>query len=72
MARFGQDEFKFPDEKEEKSKFKADEPELKIEIEDDTPPQDRGRKAAPPPVQHRACGTSWDQGAVWLSLRRSC
>lgn len=47
--KFEGDTFEFPDEKEEKSKFKADEPELKIEIEDDTPPQDRGRKAAPPP-----------------------
>jgi hypothetical protein len=49
MATQKFDEFEFPDEKEEKPKFKADEPELKIDVEDDTPPQDRGRKAAPPP-----------------------
>ena len=52
--QFEGEEFEFPDEKEEKTKtkFKADEDEgneVKIEIEDDTPPQDRGRKAAPPP-----------------------
>jgi len=41
--------FEFPDEIEAKAKAKADEPELKIEIEDDTPPEDRGRKAGPPP-----------------------
>lgn len=42
-----QEEFKFPDEKEAEEKVSAKE--VEIEIEDDTPPQDRGRKAAPPP-----------------------
>lgn len=47
----GQDEFEFPDEIEEKKSSKAEDQEDKfqIEIEDDTPPEDRGRKAAPPP-----------------------
>ena len=49
--KFEGDEFEFPDEKEEKSKAKADEPELKVEIEDDTPPQDRGRKPMREPVE---------------------
>lgn len=43
MAKFGGDAFKFPDEIDEK-KGKPSEPELAIEIEDDTPPQDRNRK----------------------------
>jgi hypothetical protein len=51
--QFEEEVFEFPDEKEEKSKtkFKQDEEsdELKIDIEDDTPLADRGRKAAPPP-----------------------
>lgn len=53
-AKFeGTDDFEFPDEKEAKGKFKDDEAKgkLEIEIEDDTPPQDRGRKAAPPPEE---------------------
>ena len=52
MARFGQDEFKFPDEKEAEAKGKpvdTETGELEIEIENDTPVEDRGRKAAPPP-----------------------
>lgn len=52
MPKF-EDEFEFPDEKEAKGKLKAEDDkaeDLKIEIEDDTPPQDRGRKpmAEPP------------------------
>jgi hypothetical protein len=52
MARFGQDDFKFPDEKEAEAKGKpvdTEAGEFEIEIENDTPPEDRGRKAAPPP-----------------------
>ena len=47
----GQEEFEFPDEIEEKKSAKNEDQEDKfqIEIEDDTPPEDRGRKAAPPP-----------------------
>lgn len=43
--------FEFPDEKETNTKFREDEVQEKveIEIEDDTPPADRDRKAAPPP-----------------------
>jgi hypothetical protein len=42
------DEFEFPDEKEAK-KAAAEDAKFEVEIEDDTPPEDRGRKAAPPP-----------------------
>jgi len=48
----GTDDFEFPDEKEQKASVKAsdEEEDFKVEIEDDTPPQDRGRKpmAEPP------------------------
>jgi len=52
-TQFKGEEFEFPDEKEEKNraKFKEDEPELKVEIEDDTPPEDRGRKPMKEPVE---------------------
>lgn len=54
LPKFEGEEFEFPDEKEAKEKTKASsEPlgddDFKVEIEDDTPPEDRGRKAAPPP-----------------------
>ncbi len=48
------DEFEFPDEKEAKAKAKADaaedDGEFKVEIEDDTPIEDRGRKPMKEPV----------------------
>jgi hypothetical protein len=45
------DEFEFPDEKEVKEKEQVAEKDddFQVEIEDDTPVADRGRKAAPPP-----------------------
>jgi len=43
------DEFEFPDEKENKKKTAAENDKFEVEIEDDTPEEDRGRKAAPPP-----------------------
>jgi len=55
LPKFEGDEFEFPDEKEAKEKAKAASEEasadedFKVEIEDDTPPEDRGRKVAPPP-----------------------
>lgn len=51
MAKFGED-FEFPDEKEAKGKPVDTAPQddgFEIEIENDTPPEDRNRKAAPPP-----------------------
>jgi hypothetical protein len=50
MPTFEKDEFKFPDEKQETSKTEAKEPEFEIEIEDDTPAQDRGREPMPKPL----------------------
>jgi len=51
LPKFEGEEFEFPDEKEAKEKEKAAEKDddFKVEIEDDTPVEDRGRKAAPPP-----------------------
>jgi hypothetical protein len=48
------EKFEFPDEKEAKEKeaaSKKEEDKLELEIEDDTPPEDRGRKKAPPPEE---------------------
>ena len=42
QTEFKGEEFEFPDEKETKKEDKSDE--LEIEIEDDTPEPDRGRK----------------------------
>jgi len=47
MDKF-EDDFEFPDEKEAK-KAAAEDAKFEVEIEDDTPAEDRGRKAAPPP-----------------------
>jgi hypothetical protein len=49
MAEFKDEEFEFPDEKEAKKQAAAEDAKFEVEIEDDTPPEDRGRKAAPPP-----------------------
>ena len=48
MATFKGDDFKFPDEQEDKKQAEGGN-EIELEIEDDTPPADRGRKAAPAP-----------------------
>ena len=45
---FKGEEFKFPDEVQDDPKASAED-KFEIEIEDDAPPEDRGRKAAPPP-----------------------
>lgn len=54
LPKFEGEEFEFPDEKEAKEKAKAAAAEdssddFQVEIEDDTPIEDRGRKVAPPP-----------------------
>ena len=48
-TKFETDEFKFPDEKEEKNEEKTSSDDFELEIQNDTPPEDRGRKSAPPP-----------------------
>ena len=52
MARFGDDEFKFPDELDDDDKTKdgVDEDDLEVEIEDDTPKEDRNKKPLPKEV----------------------
>ena len=49
MATFKEDEYKFPDEVDEKPAAKAEE-KFEVEIEDDTPVEDRGRKPMKEPV----------------------
>jgi len=51
LPKFEGDDFEFPDEKEEKASKKAAEDKFEIEIEDDTPPEDRGRKPMREPVE---------------------
>jgi hypothetical protein len=54
LPKFEDENFEFPDEKEEKAKAKAEakkDDDFQLEIEDDTPPEDRGRRAAPPPEE---------------------
>lgn len=51
MAKFGDDEFKFPDElDDDKTKAGDDEDNLEVEIEDDTPEEDRNKKPLPKEV----------------------
>lgn len=48
MPEFEQEEFKFPDEQEAKpAEVEQEEDKFELEIEDDTPPEDRGREPMP-------------------------
>ena len=49
-TEYKDEEFEFPDEKQEKLKA-ANSEELKIEIEDDTPKEDRGKKPSKKPIE---------------------
>ena len=54
MPEFDNEEFKFPDEKEEEVSVtfdKKEDDDFEIEIEDDTPPEDRGRDPLPAPLK---------------------
>jgi hypothetical protein len=50
MPEMMTEEFKFPDEKEAEGKASDASEEFEIEIEDDTPPEDRGRDPLPKPL----------------------
>ena len=47
MPEFEKDDFKFPDEQEAKPAEASQEDKFEVEIEDDTPPEDRGREPMP-------------------------
>jgi hypothetical protein len=51
LPKFGGEAYKFPDEKDDDSAVSAADEKFEIEIEDDTPPEDRGRKPAKEPVE---------------------
>jgi len=51
LPKFGGEEYKFPDEVDEKTTTKAEEDKFEVEIEDDTPEEDRGRKPMREPVE---------------------
>jgi hypothetical protein len=50
-TQFKGDNFEFPDEKPEQSENDTSADKIELEIEDDTPPEDRGRKSAPAPKE---------------------
>jgi hypothetical protein len=50
MPEMNTEEFKFPDEKEAEGSASEASEEFEIEIEDDTPPEDRGREPMPKPL----------------------
>jgi hypothetical protein len=50
-TQFKGDNFEFPDEKPETPENEPAEDKIELEIEDDTPPEDRGRKSAAPPKE---------------------
>ena len=64
MPEIEKEEFKFPDEKQELSvtmeKQEGDD-KFEVEIEDDTPPEDRGRQPLPPPLKEELEKDDLDQ-----------